>query len=184
MKLLTKASAALCCILAVFASVGCCNKDSSESIPESSDLKTEATVIYETGDGQSISTFTNPMIPDTTFMVQTDRCTINVIHGNSTHDIFGMPVENAYFADITSDGFPDLCCTLSFGSGIIDSRVLVYDTQTDKEYLLADRFNYDYELFLEDGCLYVRKTPYTTGLSTPGSVTGTLCIEGEELFMR
>lgn len=37
----------------------------------------------------------------------------------------GMPIWNTYFCDLTGDGLPELCSTLSFGSGMIDSRTIL-----------------------------------------------------------
>ena len=77
----------------------------------------------------------------------------------------GMPVWSVYFYDLTGDGLPELCSTLSFGSGLIDDRVIVYDYANGASYTLEDRGYYDYTLRLnsEDGCLYVDKKVYYTG---------------------
>ena len=46
----------------------------------------------------------------------------------------GMPIWNTYFCDLTGDGLPELCSTITFGSGIIDSRVIVYDYANGASY--------------------------------------------------
>lgn len=74
--------------------------------------------------------------------------------------IFGMPIWNAYLADLTNDGKPEICTTVSIGSGIIDKRVVVYDYVNDKEYQLADRMYYDYYLSMQDGKLMVTQTDF------------------------
>lgn len=77
----------------------------------------------------------------------------------------GMPIWSVYFYDLTDDGLPELCSTLSFGSGIIDERIIIYDYANGASYELADRGYYDYTLRLdnEDGCLYVDKKVYRSG---------------------
>ena len=72
----------------------------------------------------------------------------------------GMPVWNVYLADLTDDGLPELCATVSFGSGIVDTRVLVSDYAGGKLYELSDRMIYDYVLSLENGRLIVTQSEY------------------------
>lgn len=72
----------------------------------------------------------------------------------------GMPILNTYFCDLTGDGKPELCSTVSMGSGIVDNHVLVYDYQEKTAYILWDRGIYDYDLSLEADRLYVAKRPY------------------------
>lgn len=78
--------------------------------------------------------------------------------------ITGMPIWNAYFADLTGDDYPEICATYTFGSGIIDSRVIIYDYANGVSYELSDRGYFDFTLrFNEaDGYLYVDKTKYNT----------------------
>ena len=77
--------------------------------------------------------------------------------------ILGMPVWNVYLADLTNDGKPEICTTVSFGSGIVDNRVIVYDYVNSKEYSLVDRMYYDYYLSMQDGKLMVTQTDYNGG---------------------
>ena len=76
----------------------------------------------------------------------------------------GMPIWNTYFCDLTGDRIPDLCSTYTFGSGIIDSRIIIYDYANGASYELSDRGYFDFTLrFNEaDGYLYVDKTKYNT----------------------
>ena len=73
-----------------------------------------------------------------------------------------MPIWNTYFCDLTGDGLPELCSTYSFGSGMIDSRVIIYDYANGASYELSDRGFYDYSLRQNDndGQLYVDKRSY------------------------
>lgn len=77
----------------------------------------------------------------------------------------GMPIWNTYFCDLTGDGLPDLCSTVTFGSGIIDSRVIVYDYANGASYTLEDRGKYDYSLRLDgsDGSLCVVQRAHDSG---------------------
>ena len=74
----------------------------------------------------------------------------------------GMPIWSVYFCDLTGDGLPELCSTLSYGSGLVDNRIRVYDYANGACYELEDRGFYDYTLRLnnEDGCLYADKKTY------------------------
>ncbi len=76
----------------------------------------------------------------------------------------GMPIWNAYFCDLTGDGLPELCSSLSFGSGIIDERIIIYDYANGVSYELEDRGTFDYILRLNDsdGQLYVDKKSYNS----------------------
>ncbi|NLT57604.1 MAG: hypothetical protein GXX99_01415 [Clostridiales bacterium] len=75
----------------------------------------------------------------------------------------GMPVWNVYLADLTGDGLPELCATVSMGSGIVDTRVVVYDCAGDAGYGLADRGVYDYVLSAQDGQLLVTQSAHGGG---------------------
>lgn len=64
---------------------------------------------------------------------------MDAVTGNEVTQLYtGMPIWNTYFCDLTGDGFPDLCSTLTFGSGIIDSRIIVYDYANGASYTLED----------------------------------------------
>ena len=51
----------------------------------------------------------------------------------------GMPVWSVFLSDLNGDGYRELCSTVSVGSGITDTRVIVYDYRAGKQYELADR---------------------------------------------
>ena len=76
----------------------------------------------------------------------------------------GMPIWNAYFCDLTGDGLPELCSTISWGSGMIDNRVIIYDYANGVSYTLEDRGNCDYTLRLNDsdGRLYAEQKIYNS----------------------
>ena len=123
--------------------------------------------------GQSID-LSLPEFQGVTFTYTYGKVTAN---GNDL--ILGMPVWNVYLADLTNDGKPEFCSTVSFGSGIIDSRVIVYDYAAGKEYQLADRAVYDYNLSMKDGKIMVTQTDYSN--SKP-LVTGELRLVNGEIY--
>jgi hypothetical protein len=106
-------------------------------------------------------------------------------NGNATELFSGMPVWNVYLADLNGDGLPELCATISIGSGIVDNRVVIYDYANNRSYELQDRFYYDYSLSWENGRLVVVQKEYNNGSPGRGSeqVTGTMAILNGELVV-
>lgn len=70
------------------------------------------------------------------------------------------PIWSVYFYDLTGDGNPELCSTISFGSGIIDDRIIIYDYAGGASYELSDRGNFDYVLNMQEDSLIVEKRAY------------------------
>lgn len=97
--------------------------------------------------------------PDTVFIWRTFGIVAS-IDGEECVLATGMPLWNAFFTDLNSDGFPELCTTVSFGSGIVDNHIVVYDYHNEKEYTLWERMHFDYSLYLDNGELFVLKSPY------------------------
>lgn len=102
-----------------------------------------------------------PEYPDTVFRWTPDNVTA-VDSDGEKELIFGMPVWNVYLADLTGDGLPEFCATVSIGSGMIDERIIVCDYITGNAYTLSDRGFYDYVLFLDNGRLMVKQTKHPT----------------------
>ena len=100
-----------------------------------------------------------PEFPDVTFQAVSNEIRA-VRNGESTVIISGMPVWNAFLCDLTGDGVSEICATVSFGSGIIDEHVVVYDYATQTEYTLWERGVFDYTLRLEDRKLICDKLFY------------------------
>jgi hypothetical protein len=98
---------------------------------------------------------TLPEFPGVTFTWTSEKVT-----AGDKELFWGMPVWNVYLADLTNDGKPEFCATISFGSGIIDTRIIIYDYVSDKTYQLADRMYYDYYLSMQDGRLMATQTDY------------------------
>ena len=104
-----------------------------------------------------------PEFPDVTFRWTYGE--MMAVTGNEITSLYtGMPIWNAYFCDLTGDGLSELCSTISWGSGMIDNRVTIYDYANGASYELSDRGYFDFTLrFNEaDGYLYVDKKKYNT----------------------
>ena len=83
------------------------------------------------------------------------------VKGSKSTSLYtGMPIWNAYFCDLTGDGLPELCSSISWGSGMIDNRVIIYDYANGVSYELSDRGYFDFNLRQDhqDRRLYVDKT--------------------------
>ena len=100
-----------------------------------------------------------PQYPDVTFKCTPEALTAETENGSTTL-ITGMPIWNVFLSDLTGDGIDDFCATVSYGSGIIDQHVVVYDYATQTEYTLWERGVFDYTLRLEDGVLVCDKRFY------------------------
>lgn len=83
----------------------------------------------------------------------------------------GMPVWNVFLCDLTQDGRPEFCATVSFGSGMVDNHIVVYDYSANATYTLWDRGEYDYALTLgNDGWPLVVKTAYGGDYTITGNL--------------
>ena len=120
-----------------------------------------------------------PEYPDVTFWCTAGNVAAEDSAGKSEM-ILGMPILNVYLADLTGDNLPEFCATVKIGSGVIDTRVVVYDYVAKKSYNLEDRFYYDYSLFLENGNLMVSQSKYPL-LENEVIATGQLAILDGEL---
>ena len=120
--------------------------------------------------------------PGVTFLGTDDM--VQAREDGKTRTLFcGMPITNVYFTDVTGDGKPELCATVYFGSGIVDSHVVIYDYVNKQAYALWDRMQFDYHLYTVDGALLVGKTPHQTGYPVDKQIdAGTLMQQDGELY--
>ena len=105
-----------------------------------------------------------PEYPGVTFRCYPEK--MEAVTENEITPLYtGMPIWNTYFCDLTGDGLPDLCSTVTFGSGIIDSRIIVCDYANGESYTLEDRGKYDSSLRLDesDGSLCVVQRAHDSG---------------------
>ena len=121
-----------------------------------------------------------PDFPDVTFRWYPEKMEA-VTEEGITPLYTGMPIWNTYFCDLSGDGLPELCSTISWGSGMIDNRVIVYDYANGVSFSLEDRGVSDYTLRQDesDGQLYVDKTAHMGGglLSTGRLVFEDDCLQ-------
>ena len=104
---------------------------------------------------------TSDAFPGTTFRWSSEK--VEAVTDEGTTVLYeGMPVWNVYLCDLTGDGKPELCSTVSFGSGIVDEHIIVYDYADMVKYELWDRGNHDYSLGIKDGVLTAEKRVYNT----------------------
>lgn len=76
---------------------------------------------------------------------------------------WGMPVWSVYLADLNGDGLREIVSCASFGSGIIDERIYAYDYSGKQLYILQNRFNSNFTLFMNNGEVWVRECKYASG---------------------
>ena len=72
----------------------------------------------------------------------------------------GMPIWSVFFCDLNGDGKRELCSTVSFGSGMIDDRIIVYDYANGESIEKSERGYYDFRFRMLDGSLVVEKRKY------------------------
>jgi beta-lactamase regulating signal transducer with metallopeptidase domain len=125
--------------------------------------------------------FTIPEFPDVTFTWTAEK--LSATENGVERGLFtGMPVWSVYLCDLTGDGTPEICSTVSFGSGIIDDRIIAYDCKANAVYELADRMAFDYTLSMQDQKLICTQRPYDE--SSGENVTqGSLAIKDGRLIM-
>lgn len=93
----------------------------------------------------------------------------------------GRLLGKVYESDVNQDGNLDLCVTVTYGSGIISSAIVVYDVKNDKGYILNERMTYDYEILgASDYEVAVCRTVH----GGTEKAFGTLSIEGDELVFN
>ena len=90
----------------------------------------------------------------------------------------GRLLGKVYESDVNQDGNPDLCVTVTYGSGIISSAIVVYDMQNDKGYILDERMTCDYEILgAGKDLVAVCRTQY----GKDAKIYGVLAIEDDNL---
>lgn len=119
--------------------------------------------------------------PDVTFL--RDYTVLYVLDSTAKTKLYsGMPIWSVYFCDLNGDSQPEICSTVSVGSGMIDNRIRVYDYAAKACYELEDRGVYDYALNIKDGVLIYEKRNYRDNYQDDKIIeTGTLRIEDGEL---
>ncbi len=101
--------------------------------------------------------------PGEEFAIVDDRPGFTVTSSKGTRvimDFFPNYYLDAFLCDLNGDGKPEFCLNASFGSGIVDKRVYVYEHTTGKMYVLEERSNlYNYEIQWSQERLVIRRWP-------------------------
>lgn len=115
--------------------------------------------------------------PGVTFRWTADQVSA-IVDGKEAVLFSGMPVWSVFLQDLNGDGKPELCANASWGSGMIDERVLVCDYAAGALYTLEDRGHKDYTLSIEEGRLIVTQQDYPAWPLDPDAegVAGTLAL--------
>jgi hypothetical protein len=126
--------------------------------------------------------FSIPEYPETVFTWSTEK--ITAISNVETRELFtGMPIWSVYLYDLTGDNLPEICSTISYGSGIIDTRIIAYDYKADTLYDLSDRTVYDYSLFIDNQKLVAKREAYDKS-NTESSDYGYVVIKDGKLEFK
>lgn len=180
---------ALFLVLMFSVCVFCGNLVSCQSAGVESPLPTEVWVDYYDSMAmpwESSAEIEPPEYPGVTF--HWTPSVVSAVKDRETVDLFGgMPVWNVFLCDLNGDGFREFCATASFGSGMIDNHIVVYDYAAGTEHALWDRGMEDYTLFLEDGQLRVTRAEYNGPVISVGGLVltedGTLKMTDEVLVV-
>ncbi len=116
-------------------------------IPDTTGMREERTTMH-------------PSFPGVTFYCSTSSVRSEGGPWGQWELFTGMPVRNVFFSDLSGDGLPEICATVCFGSGMIDTYVMVVDFAAGDLFMLRDRGIYDYFLEVEDNTLVCVKRPY------------------------
>lgn len=119
-----------------------------------------------------------PQIPGKVFKRNANQIMVAKNDGENEVLVEGVQLRNGYYYDLSGDGVPEICATVTMGTGIVDSRVWVYDPVAARDYMLEDRLRFDYSLSLEDGVLTVTQRKFA---SRNVAARGPIVLKGERL---
>lgn len=102
------------------------------------------------------------MVPDRTFRWYPERMEV-VIEDESIVLFDGISIWNVYISDLSGDGMPEICAAVTFGFGIVDTHIVVYDYAARQGDTLRERGQYDYVLQMENAYLICDKYMYPEG---------------------
>ena len=138
---------------------------------------------------ENFSRFALTAFPDNVFTYILYRGSFPVIStqldGEETELTLGDGMRQAYFSDLNADGYPELCVSVMFGSGMVDEHIVVYDVHNNAEYTLWERGEHDYTLSMQEGKLYaVRSDPFCLQPETPPQTGRMEIADGELKFIE
>lgn len=138
-------SALTAALLGVTLISGCGKEKESYKYPEAEPGKPQMLFDYSDSGMRWDDTIEFEMeeFPELKFTWSSANLTLNE-NGRESVLFSGMPIWSVFFCDLNGDGKREIISGISVGSGIIDDRIIVYDPENGKLYMLEDRFNYDF----------------------------------------
>lgn len=112
-------------------------------------------------DRTGVLSASHPTIDDLRFSYDHGTETITVYKGETAiHTLQDTAIFATYFADVTLDGTPDLCCNTSSGYGISYGGILIYDPIAGQSQKIAEPLVSHYSFEEYSGSLWIRRTHY------------------------
>ena len=110
--------------------------------------------------------------PGTEFVWSAGSVGTRLANGRVEPIIYGFPVWNVFFYDVTGDGKDDICTTVSVLENDIESeRIVIQDYQNKRGYEVSDPGNFNFRLTERDGKLTAIKTSVSDDSSVEGKIT-------------
>lgn len=86
--------------------------------------------------------------------------------------LYGFPIWNVFFYDITGDGYDDIFATVSVEEdGVESERIIIHDYQLNRGYEVSDPSNFNFRLTEKNGKLTAIKTSVSGESSVEGKIT-------------
>lgn len=109
--------------------------------------------------------------PGTEFVWTSTSVGIKIPNGANTF-LYGFPIWNVFFYDITGDGFDDIFATVSVEEdGVESERIIIHDYQLNRGYEVSDPGNFNFRLTEKNGKLTAIKTSVSGESSVEGKIT-------------
>lgn len=97
-----------------------------------------------------------PEFPGVTFFADSQKIEAFTANKGQTL-ISASTIWDTYLTDLNSDGFPEICATVTLGDSASDLGIRVYDYKNSKSYSLWDEERYDYALAGSVDTMFVKK---------------------------
>ena len=138
---------------------------------------------FTTWDLTTTPEFTLPEFDDVRFVVEEPDAFVYQIKmidraGKETELISGKPPQQAVFADLNQDGYPEFLAQASMGTGYVHEFVVVYDIKNGEFYRLGERFSFDFRLSTQTDDLGIKIDDVRSTLGSAYSTTPILIRSG------
>lgn len=96
--------------------------------------------------------------PGTEFVWTSTSVGIKIPNGANTF-LYGFPIWNVFFYDITGDGYDDIFATVSVEEdGVESERIIIHDYQLNRGYEVSDPGNFNFRVREKNGKIIAIKT--------------------------